>query len=234
MLDAYQRRPGRDDAAALHRDDGRDPEEQPTRSSSTTGCRALRALPEPAAISRGGRPPARAAAAAGRRRRAHRQPRPQRGRRDEPRSIIAAIVARSSLLFVAACSLFIVDQTEQALVPQFGEPRRVIREPGPERRSCPSSRTSSATTAGCSTSSAPPRRSSSPTRSGSSSTPSPATASPTRCSSIRRSARPRRHPRCGSARSSPPACGACSATSRCWRSCPPSAPGSWAQIRRAR
>ncbi len=28
-------------------------------------------------------------------------------------------------------SLFIVDQTEEALVLQFGQPRRVIREPGP-------------------------------------------------------------------------------------------------------
>jgi membrane protease subunit HflC len=32
--------------------------------------------------------------------------------------------------FLAASSLFIVDQTEQALVLQLGEVRRVIREPG--------------------------------------------------------------------------------------------------------
>ena len=45
------------------------------------------------------------------------------------RLLIAGVVA-VALLFTTVSSLFIVEQTEQVLVTQFGEPIRVIREPG--------------------------------------------------------------------------------------------------------
>jgi len=41
-----------------------------------------------------------------------------------------AIVAVAVLLVTAASSLFTVQQTQQVLITQFGEPKRVIREPG--------------------------------------------------------------------------------------------------------
>ena len=43
--------------------------------------------------------------------------------------IVAAVLGVVGI-FVAINALFIVDQTEQALVLQFGQPRRVIRDPG--------------------------------------------------------------------------------------------------------
>ena len=42
--------------------------------------------------------------------------------------VIAVVLVVAGI--VAMNALFIVDQTEQALVLQFGQPRRVIREPG--------------------------------------------------------------------------------------------------------
>jgi len=42
---------------------------------------------------------------------------------------VAAVVLIVAGIF-AMSSLFIVDQTEEALVLQLGQPRRVIREPG--------------------------------------------------------------------------------------------------------
>jgi membrane protease subunit HflC len=45
------------------------------------------------------------------------------------RAVIAA-VAVLALLFVTASSLFTVHQTQQVLITQFGEPMRVVREPG--------------------------------------------------------------------------------------------------------
>lgn len=44
--------------------------------------------------------------------------------------LIVAVVLGVVGIFVAMSALFIVDQTEQALVLQFGQPRRVIRDPG--------------------------------------------------------------------------------------------------------
>jgi len=46
------------------------------------------------------------------------------------RLLIVIAVALVVVGIVATSALFIVDQTEQALVLQFGQPRRVIREPG--------------------------------------------------------------------------------------------------------
>jgi modulator of FtsH protease HflC len=46
------------------------------------------------------------------------------------RLLIVIAVALVVIGIVATNALFIVDQTEQALVLQFGQPRRVIREPG--------------------------------------------------------------------------------------------------------
>jgi membrane protease subunit HflC len=46
------------------------------------------------------------------------------------RLLIIIAVALVVVGIVATSALFIVDQTEQALVLQFGQPRRVIREPG--------------------------------------------------------------------------------------------------------
>ena len=54
--------------------------------------------------------------------------------------VVVAVVLVVAGIF-AMSSLFIVDQTEQALVLQFGEPRRVIREPGPVGEAAVSSRT---------------------------------------------------------------------------------------------
>jgi membrane protease subunit HflC len=42
------------------------------------------------------------------------------------------IIAAAALLFIAANALFVVDQTEQALVLQFGKPVRVAQKPGLE------------------------------------------------------------------------------------------------------
>ena len=44
--------------------------------------------------------------------------------------LIVALVLGILGVFIAINALFIVDQTEQALVLQFGQPRRVIRQPG--------------------------------------------------------------------------------------------------------
>jgi membrane protease subunit HflC len=44
--------------------------------------------------------------------------------------MIAAGVGLALLFFVAVSSLFAVQQTQQVLITQFGEPMRVIREPG--------------------------------------------------------------------------------------------------------
>ena len=41
---------------------------------------------------------------------------------------VAVLLVAAGILLTSA--LFIVDQTEQALVLQFGQPRRVIRDPG--------------------------------------------------------------------------------------------------------
>jgi modulator of FtsH protease HflC len=46
------------------------------------------------------------------------------------RLLIVIVVALVVAGIVATSALFVVDQTEQALVLQFGQPRRVIREPG--------------------------------------------------------------------------------------------------------
>jgi len=46
------------------------------------------------------------------------------------RFLIVIAVALVVVGIVATSALFVVDQTEQALVLQFGQPRRVIREPG--------------------------------------------------------------------------------------------------------
>jgi membrane protease subunit HflC len=46
------------------------------------------------------------------------------------RLLIVIAVALVVVGIVATSALFVVDQTEQALVLQFGQPRRVIREPG--------------------------------------------------------------------------------------------------------
>ena len=43
-------------------------------------------------------------------------------------AVVAVVLVVAGIL--AMSSLFIVDQTEQALVLQFGQPRRVIRDPG--------------------------------------------------------------------------------------------------------
>ena len=43
-------------------------------------------------------------------------------------AVIGVVLVVAGIL--AMSSFFIVDQTEQALVLQFGQPRRVIREPG--------------------------------------------------------------------------------------------------------
>jgi membrane protease subunit HflC len=43
-------------------------------------------------------------------------------------AVIGAVLVVGGIL--AMSSFFIVDQTEQALVLQLGQPRRVIREPG--------------------------------------------------------------------------------------------------------
>ncbi len=43
---------------------------------------------------------------------------------------IAAIAAAIVLLVLADSSLFTVDQTEQVLITQFGQPVRVITDPG--------------------------------------------------------------------------------------------------------
>jgi len=46
------------------------------------------------------------------------------------RALIAAIAAAFVVVIVAAASLFTVSQTEQVLITQFGQPIRVIDEPG--------------------------------------------------------------------------------------------------------
>ena len=43
-------------------------------------------------------------------------------------AIVGAVVVVLGILSLKC--LFVVDQTEQALVLQFGDPRRVVREPG--------------------------------------------------------------------------------------------------------
>ena len=84
----------------------------------------------------------------------------------------------------AMSSLFIVDQTEQALVLQLGQPRRVIRDPGLQVKR-PFIENVIFYDKRLSISSRRRRRSSPPTKNGWSSIPTPATASPTRCCSIR-------------------------------------------------
>ena len=46
------------------------------------------------------------------------------------RSLTAIVIAALAVLFVASASLFTVNQTEQVLITQFGQPIRVISEPG--------------------------------------------------------------------------------------------------------
>lgn len=46
------------------------------------------------------------------------------------RSLVAAAVVLVAAAVLASASLFTVNETQQALVLQFGEPRRVIKEPG--------------------------------------------------------------------------------------------------------
>ena len=43
---------------------------------------------------------------------------------------IAIVVVVAAIVFVLANSLYIVEQTEQAIVLQFGEPVRVVKEAG--------------------------------------------------------------------------------------------------------
>ncbi len=44
------------------------------------------------------------------------------------RSVLAFVVA--AIVVVGGSSLFVVDQTEQVIVTQFGNPQRVITQPG--------------------------------------------------------------------------------------------------------
>ena len=94
---------------------------------------------------------------------------------DEPAilAIVGVVLVVGGILPMS--SFFIVDQTEQALVLQLGEVRRVIREPGLKVKRPFIENVVVLRQAACSISSRRRRRSSSPTRSGWWSTPTPAT-----------------------------------------------------------
>ena len=134
-------------AAALPRDDGRDPEEQQQgdhrqirrgrerrASLSAAACSGQSWVRQCGASGQHRRRQLGRRTAASAERRRRRQPFRPCGVNEEAMVNRRMLTVLAVVLVVAGIftmsSLFIVDQTEEALVLQFGQPRRVIRDPG--------------------------------------------------------------------------------------------------------